>query len=339
MNKELQEIINKLVNKIDLTRSEAGEILEGIMRGELSQVQTGMVLTALRMKGETVEEIRGFIEALRKNMVKFKAEGGFDIVGTGGDRKGSFNISTASAFVLAGGGVGVAKHGNRAASSLSGSADVLEALGMKIDLQPDAMGDVYQKTGMAFLFAQLYHPAYKPVVIVRKEMKIPTVFNFLGPFVNPASVKRQLIGVSNGEMADRLAEVASGMDYEHLILVHSNDGLDEVSIFANTNVIEVKGDKVRRYEFRPDEYEVGGKFERIIGGDAKVNAGILQDIFEGAKGEPRDIVVVNSAFGFLAAGKVKNVKEGMELAEEVIDSGEAMEKMREVVRETKRREK
>lgn len=330
----MQEIINKLINRTNLTRGEAGELLLEIMKGDLSPIRTAMILTALRMKGESVEEITGFIEVLRSNMVKVKVLGGVDVCGTGGDGKGTFNISTAVAFVLASAGVRVVKHGNRAASSACGSADVLEAMGVKIDLSPEQAKAVLKKAGMVFLFAPLYHPAYKPVAIVRKELKIPTVFNFLGPFINPASVKRQLVGVPNIEMAEKLAEAATGLNYNHLIIVSSQDGLDEVSIFKPTIIFEVKGRTVRRYKFNPKKYGMGGKPERITGGDALVNLQILKDIFAGKKGEPRDIVVVNSAFGFLAAGKVKNVEDGMMLAQEMIDSGRVERKVKEVIKES-----
>ncbi|MBU4016952.1 anthranilate phosphoribosyltransferase [Patescibacteria group bacterium] len=335
----MQEIINKLINKEHLTKVEAGDLLGGIMNGELSPVRTAMVLTALRMKGETVEEIAGFIEVLRSNMVKIKVFGGVDVCGTGGDSLGTFNISTAVSFVLASAGVRVVKHGNRAASSLCGCADVLEEMGMKIDLSPEQAEKVFKKTGMVFLFAPLYHPAYKPVAIVRKELKIPTVFNFLGPFINPASVKRQLIGVSNREMAAKLAEVAEKFNYTHLIIVSSQDGLDEVSIFAPTTIFEVRGRTTRKYKFNPKKYGMGGKFEQIVGGDASVNARILMDIFAGKRGERRDIVVLNSAFGFLVADKVKSVEEGISIAEEMIDSGRVARKVEEVVEETNKYQK
>lgn len=331
---DMQEIINKLINKNNLTEQEAGELLGGIMKGDLSVAQTAMILTALKMKGETVEEIIGFIEALRSNMVRIKAPGGVDVCGTGGDGKGTFNISTAVTFVLASYNVKVVKHGNRAASSLCGSADVLEAMGMKIDLSPEQAEKVFKKTGMVFLFAPLYHPAYKPVAVVRKELKVPTVFNFLGPFINPASVKRQLIGVANIEIASKLAEVAEKLNYVHLILVSSKDGLDEVSIFGQTTIFEIRGRTTRKYKFNPKKYGMGGRFEKIIGGDAEANVKILEDIFAGKKGEPRDIVVLNSAFGFLAAGKVKSIKDGMLLAEEMIDNGAVKRKMEEVIKES-----
>lgn len=327
----MKDIIEKLINKKDLTGEEAGELLEGIMRGELSQVRAAMALTALRMKEESVEEIIGFIEVLRRNMLPVKGIGAVDVCGTGGDKKGTFNISTAVAFVLAAGGVKVAKHGNRAASSLCGSADVLEELGLKIDLKPDQAEKILAKTGMVFLFAQIYHPAYKPVGMVRKELGIPTVFNFLGPFINPASVKNQLVGISDIRMAEKMAEVASQMNYKHLLIVCGNEGLDEVSIFSPTTVFEVKGKKIKKYEFIPEKFGLKGAFDKILGGDAKTNARILKDIFKGKKGEPRDIVLVNSAFGFLAAGKVKDIKEGISLAEKLIDSGAAGRKVEEVV--------
>lgn len=332
----MQEIINKLIAKKDLTKGESGELLQGIMQGGLSAAQTAMILTALRMKGEATEEIVGFIETLKANMVRIKAVGGVDVCGTGGDGRQTFNVSTAVAFVLASAGVKVVKHGNRAASSLCGSADVLEEMGMRIDLIPEQAEKVLQKAGMVFLFAPLYHPAYRPVGMVRKELGIPTIFNFLGPFINPAYVKRQLIGVPKKEIAAKLAEVAKGLDYTHLILASSQDGLDEVSIFEPTTIFEVRGKRVKKYDFEPKKYVKGGKFERIVGGGAKTNSRILKDVFAGKRGEPRDMVVVNSAFGFLAAGKVKSIEEGMRLSERMIDSGAAERKVREVVRETVR---
>lgn len=330
----MQEIINKLLNKTDLSREEAGKLLEGIMKEELTSIQTAMVLTALRMKGEAVEEIRGFIETLRKHMVAINAPGAVDVCGTGGDGKGTFNISTAVAFVLAGAGVKVVKHGNRAASSKCGSADVLEELGMKIDLSPEKAEEVLSKTGIVFLFAPLYHPAYKPVAIVRKELKIPTIFNYLGPFINPASVKRQLIGIANENAAGKMAEVAREMKYKHLLIVSSEDGMDEVSIFKPTTVFEVKGNSLRRFTFLPPEQFKGGSFKRIVGGDAKVNADILKAIFEGEKGERRNMVIINSAFGLFASGKAGTVDDGIEMAEKVIDEGKAKNKLEEAVEET-----
>lgn len=332
----MKDIINKLINKTDLTGQEAGNLLDAIMCEELSPVQTASVLTALRMKGETTEEIASFIGTLRKNMVKINAAGAVDVCGTGGDGKGTFNISTAVSFVLAAAGIKVAKHGNRAASSKSGSADVLESLGMKIDLNASQAEKVLQKTGFVFLFAPLYHPAYKPVALVRKELKFPTVFNYLGPFINPASVKRQLIGVSNLKMAEKLAEVSKSLNFEHLLIVSSHDGLDEVSIFAPTTIFEIKGSRLKKYDFVPTKFGFTGKFADITGGDAGENTKIMKDVFSGVKGARRDIVLLNSAFAFLMAGKVKSVDEGVILSAQMIDNGLAIEKMNEVVEETKK---
>lgn len=305
-----------------------GEILQGNLTG----VQIASLLTGLRMKGETEEEIIGFIKAMRRRMVKMPiGAGAIDVCGTGGDGKGTFNISTATAFVVTGAGVAVAKHGNRAASSKSGSADVLEAMGVNIMLTAAQVMRCLKEVGITFLFAPLYHPAMKHVSLVRRELGIRTIFNFLGPLVNPAGVKRQIIGVPNLEIAEKLSRVAARLRYEHLLILTSEDGLDEVSVLAKTHVFEVKGKKAKKYILDPKKY--GFKYEKnnfIHGGDAKENAAIIKSILDGERGLPagrqggrRDIVIFNSALALYVSGKAKTIDEGILMAKKSIDSGRA----------------
>ncbi len=318
-------LLNKLIERKDLNKKEAMILMEEIFQGRLTPAQIAAFLTALRMKGETVDEILGFITVMREHMVKIKTKGLIiDTCGTGGDGSGTFNISTASAFVVAGAGVKVAKHGNRAASSLCGSADVLEELGVNINLTPKQAEEMLEKTCFTFLFAPLYHPAMKFVGSVRKELGIRTVFNFLGPFVSPAQVKRQIIGVPNIKLAEKLANIAVNLHYEHLMLVSSEDGLDEISLCARTYVVEVIGKKIKKTVIDPGEFG----FKKVLpnaykGGDAETNAQIIRKIFEGKDGPHKEIVILNSAAAFLVAGKVKELKKGIELAKNSIENGDA----------------
>ncbi len=332
------EVLNKLINKQDLTQKESEEFLIGLMDGKITPVQAAAILTALRIKGEAVDEIVGFIKIMRQKMHKIKAlSTAIDVCGTGGDGASTFNISTTVAFVVAGSAVNVVKHGNKAASSLSGSADVLQALGVNIQLNPDQAEDVLNKVGMVFLMAPLFHPSMKQVALLRQELKIRTVFNFLGPFANPAGVKRQLIGVPNLQIAKKMAEVGRKLTYTHLLIVTSEDGLDEVSINAKTHVFEVKGKRVKKYVIDPQKF--GFKKvskEAIRGGDAGHNALIIKNILAGEKGPKRDIVLLNSAVALYVAGKAKNVKEGMRLASESIDSGSAKKILENLIKETQR---
>lgn len=319
------EVLNKLVSKQDLTQKEAGEFLLGLMDGQVTSVQGAAILTALRVKGETVDEILGFINIMRQKMTKIKAsKNAIDVCGTGGDGSSTFNISTAVALVVAGCGVPVAKHGNKAASSICGSADVLQALGAHIQLTADQAENVLKKVGMVFLFAPLFHPSMKQVALVRQELKIRTVFNFLGPFVSPAGVKRQLIGVPNKEIAEKMAEVGKHLGYKHLVIVTSVDGLDEVSVNAKTHVFEVKGKRIRKYSLDPQKFGFKkAKKSSFNGGDAAKNAAIIYDILSGKKGPKRDIILLNSAVALYVAGKVKSIREGILVASKSLDSGAA----------------
>lgn len=321
----INKFLNKLLDKQNLSLDEAQLLMGEMLAGKLLPTQISALLTALRMKGETADEILGFINVIRKHMLRIKAPGlVIDTCGTGGDGKGTFNISTAVAFVVAGAGIPVAKHGNRNASSLCGSADVLEALGVNINLTLAQAEEMLSKTGFAFLFAPFFHPAFKYVVPVRKELKIRTVFNFLGPFVSPAGVRRQMIGVPSIQLAEKLSKVAMQLDYEHLLLVSSEDGLDEISLSAPTHIFEVRGKRVKRTSINPKDF--GFKrvsVEEVKGGDTQANAQIIRNILEGQDGPQRDIVVLNSAAALFVSGKVKSIKAGLSLAQKSIESGKA----------------
>ena len=328
-------ILNKLIDSNNLSQKQASILLERIIQGELNSIQIAAVLTGFRTKGETVDEIVGLIKTMRKHMVKIQAIKAIDIVGTGGDGIGTFNISTASSFVVAGSGVPLAKHGNRAASSKCGSADVLENLGVNINLTPSQAEEVFKKVGMVFLFAPLYHPALKLIAPVRKELGLRTVFNFLGPFLNPAETKRQLLGVPNIEIAEKLAKVAAKLKFTHLLLVASDDKLDEITTTAKTKIFEIKGSNLRTYTISPKQF--GIKFatiQELMGGDAKENGAIIKSILKGEKGSKRDIVVLNSAAALYLAGKAKNIAEGILLAEKSIDEGFAEQVLQKLIEET-----
>lgn len=330
---EIQQLLNNLMDRQDLTLNQSMNLMEEILNGNLLTSQIAAVLIALRMKGEMVDEILGFISVMRRYMLKIKTSGlVIDVCGTGGDGKGTFNISTAVAFVVAGAGVAVAKHGNRNASSLCGSADVLEALGIKIGLSPKQAEEILAKTGFTFLFAPLFHPAMKHTGLVRKELKIRTVFNFLGPFASPAQVKRQIIGVPNVKLAEKLANVATNLDYEHLMLVSSEDGLDEISLSSTTHLFEIKGNKVRKTIINPRELRFRkASIKEIKGGNAEVNAEIIRNILYRKGGAHTDIVILNSAAALIVAGKVKTFKEGVEFASYSVNSGKAKEVLAKVI--------
>ncbi|MCE9541062.1 anthranilate phosphoribosyltransferase [Candidatus Kaiserbacteria bacterium] len=317
-------LLNTLVAGDDIPESDAVAFLDALMRGEVSAVQAGAILTALRIKGETASEISGFIRAMRAAMIPVDAPGALDIVGTGGDNSGTFNISTTAALIAVGAGAKIAKHGNRAASSKCGSADVLEALGVRIELTKSDAERVYAETGMVFLFAPAFHPATKGVVQVRKELKIRTIFNVLGPFLNPAGAKRQLVGVPDAAVASTMADVAASLGYERLMIVASDDGMDEVSTAAPTRVYELKGDIREEWVLEPERFGFA-KPERgaLSGGTAEQNAAIVKSILGGEKGPKRDIAVLNAACGLVVAGIADSIEDGIARAEDSIESGSA----------------
>ena len=330
-------LLNKLIDGNNLSEKESSFILEGIIDGQLTPMQSAAILTALRTKGETVEEIVGFIKTMRKHMIKINAPKALDIVGTGGDGIGTFNISTAASFVVAGLGVPIAKHGNRAASSKCGSADVLEELGVKIFLTPKIAEKVFEKLRMVFLFAPLYHPAMKLIAPVRKELGFRTIFNYLGPFLNPGQTKRQLLGVPNIEIAKRLAQVAAKLQFTYLMIVTSSDNMDEITTTAKSEVFEIKENKIKSFTLTPKQFGIKLATKKdLLGEGAKQNAAIIQNILKGQKGPQRDIVILNSAAAFYLVGKAKNINEGIKLAEKSIDSGLAMQKLQNLIKETQK---
>jgi len=318
------QMLGKLVAGEDLEMDEAGALLDAAAEG-LEPALLGGLLVALRVKGETVDEIAGLVSAMRRHMTAVKPPAGaIDVCGTGGDGAQTFNVSTTVALVVAAAGVPVAKHGNRAASSLCGSADVLEALGVRITLAPEEAQEVLEKVGMVFLFAPLYHPALKQVAIVRKALGVRTIFNLLGPFANPAGVRRQLVGVPSEAMAARLAEVGSRLGYERLMVVAGNDGLDELSTGAVSVVYDVEGASVRKYTINPGDYGFAkAKISDLAGGDAQASAELIRAILAGRQGPPRDIVLLNAAAALVVAGVASDFAAGMARAGEVIDSGAA----------------
>ena len=322
----LQEALNHVIENNDLTQDQAAAIAGVIMRGEATQAQIGGFLVALRMKGETVDEIAGFVRAMRENAIPCPvAVPVVDIVGTGGDHSGTFNISTTTAFVVAGAGGAVAKHGNRGVSSKSGAADVLQTLGLSLDLSPEQVATCVEKTGVGFLFAQSFHPAMKHVGPARREMAVRTVFNLLGPMTNPAGTKRILIGVFAKRWCRPLAEALSLLGTEKAWVVHGSDGLDEITVTGPTHVAEWDGSSVREFEISPADIglPVSGESE-IKGGGPEENAAILRQILSGEKGAKRDIVVLNAAAALFVSGKAANFREGAELAKTSIDSGAAL---------------
>lgn len=335
---ETKQLLNKLLDRKNLNQRELGLLLDQIVGGFMNPSEVAAFLVGLRVKGETIEEIVGLIKGMRQYMLTVKVEGiVVDTCGTGGDGSNTFNISTAVAFVAAASGVQVAKHGNRAASSKCGSADVLEALGVNIMLTPEQAEKVLEKVGMVFLFAPLYHPAMKHIAPVRKELGVRTVFNYLGPFLNPANVKRQVIGVPSMAIAKRLSQVAKQLDYTHLFIVSSKDGMDEVSTLSPAQVFEVKKQRVVSKIINPRSLGIRKPFKtELEGGTAAKNARIIQQVLEGKTGAARDIVVLNSALVLIASGKVKTIQEGMTLANKSIDSGSAKKVLVNLVKESKK---
>lgn len=325
---------NRLLAKKDLTFTEARKLFDCIVAKEFTEVQLASLLTMIKLKGDKIDEIHGFVQGMRDHMNSIKHSGiVIDTCGTGGDGLHTFNISTAVAFVVAGTGVKVAKHGNKAASSKCGSADVLEHLGVNIMITPKDAEKILNKVGCVFLFAPVYHAALKPLVVVRKQLGFPTIFNFLGPFCNPAKVKRQVIGVSNIKIASQLAKMAAKLEYEHLMIVSNENGLDEIGLDSDTHAWVIQGRKIKNMVIHPKDY--GFKkvsIESIKGGDAKENAAIIKGIFKGNKDSKRDIVILNSSFALKVAEVVQTIPEGMELAERSIDSGAAYNVLKNLIK-------
>lgn len=331
--------VQKLIEGVELTRDEAYAALTDIMSGEATDAQIGAFLTALRIQGETPDVIAGAAQAMREKFtpIRSPSEITVDIVGTGGDGAHTFNISTASAFVIAGAGVTVAKHGNRGVSSKCGSANVLDELGISLQATPEQMETSLNEAGIAFLFAPALHPAMKHAIGPRKELGVRTLFNILGPICNPASAKYGVIGVFSAKLAAELAEALSKLDMKHLFVVHGDDGLDEITTTTTTQVWEVKDGAVNHFVLNPEELGVPlAKTEDLVGGEPAENADIIRALFAGEKGPKRDILLLNSAAALVTAGKASDLKEGLTVAAESIDSGAAAAKLEQLSKLTQK---
>lgn len=324
----IKEAIKKVVEGHDLSESEAAAAMQEIMDGEATPSQIAGLITALRMKGETVDEVAGFARVMREKSVKIPVtrEPLIDTCGTGGDRLNTFNISTAAAFVAAGAGLAVAKHGNRAMSSKCGSADVLEALGVNITLSPEQIGRCIDEIGIGFIFAPAHHPSMKHAVGPRKEIGIRTVFNILGPLTNPAGAKIQLIGVCEAHLTELMAGVLNRLGSDRAIVAHGLDGLDELSTLGRTKITELRDSELSTYEISPEDVGLKtAQAEDLAGGkDPAESARILEEVLNGKQGPARDIVALNAGAAFKAAGKADSFQEGIALAIALIESGKAL---------------
>ena len=331
----MNDLLEKLVNKIDLTEKEAYNMMISIMSGDYDDIQISGMLTALRCKGETVKEITGFARAMRKKMVSVKLNvPAIDMCGTGGDSKGTFNISTAATFVVAGSGVNVAKHGNRSMTSKSGSADVLQALGISINRDiNESIRDV-QEVGLGFFFAPDYHPAMKHAIKPRTSLGIRTVFNILGPLCNPANVKAQAMGIFSPKLTEIQLKVLKELGSKEAMVFHGLDGLDEITTTTKTKISQLtKGNNIKTFEFDPLSLGIDvAKINDLKGGDPTQNATIIKSIMNGNNGPKRDIVLLNAAAGILVGGMASNIEEGYEIAKKVIDSGKAKNLMNKLIK-------
>jgi anthranilate phosphoribosyltransferase len=322
---DFKALIAKVATGASLTRAEAAAAFDSMMSGEATPSQMGALLMGLRVRGETVDEITGAVTTMRAKMLGVKAPpDAVDVVGTGGDASGSFNISTCAAFIVAGAGVPVAKHGNRALSSKSGAADVLQALGVKIELNAEQVGACIREAGIGFMFAPAHHPAMKNVGPTRVELGTRTIFNLLGPLSNPASVKRQMIGTFSKHWIEPMAQVLKNLGSECVWVVHGSDGLDEITTAGATSVAALEGGKIRSFEVTPEDAGLKRvKPEALRGGNAEQNAKALLDVLKGKAGPFRDVSILNAAAALIVAGKAKDLKQGAALAAKSIDSGEA----------------
>ena len=327
----ITEIIQRLIDRADLTDAEARSAMEEIMAGQATDAQIAGFLTALRMKGETATELVAFASVMRA-----KAEPVWDgevlpvldTAGTGGDRSGTFNISTAAAFVAAGAGIRVAKHGNRSASSRCGSADVMEALGIDIQMPIDRLRRAIKDVGIGFLFAPRFHSSMKHVMPARSQLKIRTVFNILGPLASPAAARYQVVGVSSPEVMELMAYALQGLNLDYAFVVHGANGMDEVSISSPTYMVEIRRGEIRQFTITPEDFGIAAAdIQAILGDDARANAAIIESIFRGESGPRRDVVLLNAAPAIVAGGAAATLKEGIKLAAESIDSRAALKKL------------
>jgi len=322
---DLKTIIAKVATGASLTRDEAANAFDRMMSGEATPSQMGAMLMGLRVRGETVDEITGAVSAMRAKMLRVTAPANaVDIVGTGGDGSGSVNVSTCASFIVAGAGVPIAKHGNRALSSRSGAADVLAALGVKIDLTPDQVSRCVAETGIGFMFAPAHHPAMKNVGPTRVELATRTIFNLLGPLSNPAGVTRQLVGVFSRQWVQPLAQVLNNLGAESVWVVHGSDGLDEITLTGPTFVSALEGGKIRNFEITPEDAGLPrASSESLKGGDAAANAIALSDVLNGKPSAYRDVALLNAAAALVVAGCAKDLKDGVAIGAKALDSGAA----------------
>jgi anthranilate phosphoribosyltransferase len=342
----ITEAVRALVDRRDLTRIEAAAAMEAIMSGVATNAQIAAFLTALRMKGETVEELIGFAQVMRQKAVRVRTRGDevaaltgtdremlIDTCGTGGDAAGTFNVSTATAFVVAGAGLKVAKHGNRSVSSMCGSADVVETLGVNLELTPAKVARCLEEVGIGFLYAPLLHTAMKHVMTARREMGVRTVFNMLGPLTNPAGANAQVIGVYAASLTEPLARVLAELGTIRAFVVHGADGLDEISNTGESRVSEVREGVVRTFTVRPEDFGLTrAGIADLRGGDREQNADLIRRILGGEPGPRRDVVLMNAAAALTAGGKARDLPDGVGLAAQAIDSGAARERLDALVR-------
>ena len=336
------DALHKVANHCgSLTRDEARGVMAEILRGEATDAQIGAFLVALHMKGETVEEIVGFAQAIRAEATPLTGADGealdlsgtgrdalVDTCGTGGDASGTFNISTATALTIAGAGVRVAKHGNRSITSKCGSADVMEALGVKIDLPANRIAECLEETGIAFLYAPTMHKAMKYVQPARRQLRLRTVFNLLGPLTNPAHASAQVVGVYSGDLVEKLAEALSELGLRRALVVHGSDGLDEITISGSTRIAELRTGQVHAYEVVPEDFGFQrASLEEIAGGDAAENAAMIRAIMDGERSSRRDVVLLNAAAALVAAGQADNITDAVPLAAYAIDCGHARQRL------------
>ena len=333
----IKEAIYQLINGNDLTYEQAREVMEEMMTGTATQAQMGGFLTALRMQGETIDEITAFATVMREKGIKIEPKREvIDIVGTGGDEVGTFNISTTSAFVVAAGGVPVAKHGNRSVSSKSGAADVLEKLGVNLNLTPEQNEKVLNACDVCFLFAQKYHSSMKYAASVRKELGVRTVFNILGPLSNPAAATMQLLGVYDKKLAKPMAQVLSNLGVTRGVAVCGEDGLDEITLTGETDVYEIRFGEITSYTITPEQFGLRRcALQELVGGTPEENAQIARDILTGKEKEAkRDIVVMNAGMSLYLGKDGISLEEGIQMAQDILDSGKAYEKLQEFVKLT-----
>jgi anthranilate phosphoribosyltransferase len=344
----INEAIREVVDRRSLTAADAEAVLDQIMSGQSSDAQIAALLTALRMKGETVEEIIGFARVMRRRAASVRPrrrvtseiagterDALIDTCGTGGDVSGSFNVSTATAFVVAGCGVRVAKHGNRSVSSQCGSADVVEALGVRIELAPEQIAACIDEVGIGFLHAPLLHEAMRYVALARRQMGIRTIFNMLGPLTNPAGANAQVIGVYAAPLTEMLAEALRALGSTRALVVHGTDGLDEISISAESKITELSDGQLRTYTVAPEDFGLRrAPLDSIRGGDARQNSAMILEILRGVGGPRRDIVLLNAAAALIASSRASDFSEGVRLAAEAIDSGAAMNRLERLIQFT-----